>query len=112
MYIQGGFVLLLLKLFVCFFFSQFCIHLSAFNSNATESYHLALKSVLMKYSKILILQCCCCFVLCFFFRKNNNESFTLNSGLLQCSRVLGLSVLLVVIVVVLVLRRKDFVCHS
>lgn len=32
------------------------------------------------------------FVLCFFFRKNNNESFTLNSGLLQFCRVLGLSV--------------------
>lgn len=72
MYIQGGlFVLLvLLKLFVCVF-PQFYIHLSlsAFNSNATESYHLALKSVLMKYSKILILQCCCCFRFMLFFRK-------------------------------------------
>ena len=41
----------------------------AFISNATESYHLALKSVLTKYSKILNLQCCCCFVLCFFRKK-------------------------------------------
>uniref|UniRef100_A0A8D8P3J3 (northern house mosquito) hypothetical protein n=1 Tax=Culex pipiens TaxID=7175 RepID=A0A8D8P3J3_CULPI len=71
----GGFVLL--KLCVCVYFHSFAYTVCVCISNATESYHLALKSVLTKYSKILNLQCCCCFVFCFFLEKNNNESFLL-----------------------------------
>lgn len=57
MYIQGGVVLLFAEI-VCVYFHSFA-NTFAFISNATESYHLALKSVLTKYSKILNLQCCC-----------------------------------------------------